>query len=177
MLRIIVIYGIIGGLIVAVHLAWSMLTATPGTFPENAALYGYLSILVALTMVFVGIKQYRDRVLGGVIRFGPALLVGLGISTVASLFWVVGWEITLASGFDFGAAYKSSVVDAALARGASAAELEQAQVDVESFLRMYANPLARLPITFVEMFPIGVVISLISAGLLRNSRFLPARAR
>ena len=40
----------------------------------------------------------------------------------------------------------------------------------------YANPLFRLPITFVEMFPIGVLISLVSAAVLRNSRFLPARA-
>jgi hypothetical protein len=175
MLRIILIYGIIGGVIVAVPMVWSMLTTAPGTIPENAALYGYLSMLVALTMVFVGVKQYRDKVLGGVIKFGPALLVGLGISAVASLFWVVGWEITLATGFDFGAAYEASLVDAARERGASAAEIDQIRADTESFLRMYANPLVRLPITFVEMFPIGLVISLISAGLLRNSRFLPAR--
>jgi hypothetical protein len=116
-------------------------------------------------------------VLGGVIKFGPALLVGLGISAVASLFWVVGWEITLASGFDFGAAYESSVVEAARARGASVAEIEQVRADAESFLRTYDNLLIRLPITFAEMFPIGVVISLISAAVLRNSRFLPARAR
>jgi hypothetical protein len=176
MLRTILIYGIIGGVIVAVPMAWSMLTMTPDTIPENAALYGYLSMLLAFTMVFIGIKQYRDKVLGGVIQFGPALLVGLGISAVASLFWVVGWEITLAAGFDFGTAYETSLVEAARARGASATELEQVRADVESFLRMYANPLIRLPITFVEMFPLGLVISLISAGLLRNSRFLPARA-
>jgi hypothetical protein len=175
MLRIILIYGVIGGVIVAVPMAWSMLTTTPDTIPENAALYGYLSMLLALTMVFVGVKRYRDKVLGGVIKFGPALLVGLGISAVASLFWVVGWEITLATGFDFGAAYETSVVDAARARGASAAEMDQARADVQSFLTMYANPMIRLPITFIEMFPIGLVISLISAGLLRNSRFLPAR--
>jgi hypothetical protein len=175
MLRIILIFGIIGGVIVAVPMGWSMLTMTPDTIPENAALYGYLSMLLALTMVFVGIKQYRDKVLGGVIKFGPALLVGLGISAVASLFWVVGWEITLASGFDFGAAYEASLVEAARARGASPAEIDQIRVDTESFMRMYANPFFRLPITFVEMFPIGLVISLISAALLRNSRFLPAR--
>jgi hypothetical protein len=40
---------------------------------------------------------------------------------------------------------------------------------------MYSNPLYRLPITFVEMFPVGVLISLISAAVLRNSRVLPAR--
>ncbi|RPI60474.1 MAG: DUF4199 domain-containing protein, partial [Lysobacterales bacterium] len=94
MLRIILIYGVIGGLIVAVPMAVSMLTTTEGAIPENAALYGYLSMLLAFTMVFVGMKHYRDKVLGGVIGFLPALGVGLSISAVASLFWVVGWEIT-----------------------------------------------------------------------------------
>src|SRR5688572_10818843 len=174
MLRIILIYGVIGGFIVAVPMAVSWLTSD-GTIPENAALYGYSSMLLAFTMVFVGIKHYRDKVLGGVISFLPALGVGLGISAVASLFWVVGWELTLASGFDFGTAYSQSLVAAAEARGAPAAEIERIKADTAEFLAMYANPLFRLPITFIEMFPIGALISLISAGLLRNSRFLPAR--
>jgi hypothetical protein len=175
MLRIILIYGVIGGLIVAVPMALSMLMVAEGAIPESAAVYGYLSMLLAFTMVFVGIKHYRDKALGGVIGFVPALGVGLGISAVASLFWVVGWEITLATGFDFGSAYTDSVVAAARARGAPAAELETIRADAAEFLAMYANPLFRLPITFVEMFPIGVLISLISAALLRNSRLLPAR--
>jgi hypothetical protein len=87
----------------------------------------------------------------------------------------VGWEITLATGFDFGGAYSEMVVAAAQERGASAAELETARAEAAEFLAMYANPVFRLPITFVEMFPIGVLISLISAAVLRNSRFLPAR--
>jgi hypothetical protein len=175
MLRIILIYGAVGGLIVAVPMVVSMLTLTEDTVPENAALYGYLSMLLAFTMVFVGVKHYRDKVLGGVIRFLPALGVGLGISAVASLFWVVGWEITLATGFDFGTAYLDSLVAAAQARGAPAAEIEQIRAETAEFLAMYANPLFRVPITFVEMFPIGALISLFSAAVLRNSRFLPAR--
>lgn len=175
MLRVILIFGIIGGIIVAVPMALTMSSTTAGTIPENAALYGYLSMLLAFTMVFVGIKHYRDKVLGGVIRFLPALGVGLGISAVASLFWVVGWEATLASGFDFGGAYTDSVVAAAEARGAGPAEIESLRAGAAEFLTMYANPLFRLPITFVEMFPLGVLISLLSAALLRNSRFLPAR--
>lgn len=175
MLRIILIYGVIGGIIVAVPMLVSTFTLTEDTVPENAALYGYLSMLLAFTMVFVGIKHYRDKVLGGVIRFLPALGVGLGISAVASLFWVVGWEITLATGFDFGSAYMDSVVTAAQARGAPAAEIEQIRAETAEFLASYANPLVRLPMSFVEMFPIGVLISLISAAVLRNSRFLPGR--
>jgi len=175
MLRIVLIYGVIGGIIVAVPMVYATLTLTEDTVPENAAVYGYLSMLLAFTMVFVGIKHYRDKVLGGVIRFLPALGVGLGISAVASLFWVVGWEFTLASGFDFGSAYMESVVAAAQARGAPAAEIEQIRAETTEFLSMYANPLFRLPITFVEMFPIGALISLISAAMLRNGRSLPAR--
>ena len=176
MLRIVLIYGVIGGIIVAVPMVYATLTLTEDTVPENAAVYGYLSMLLAFTMVFVGIKHYRDKVLGGVIRFLPALGVGLGISAVASLFWVLGWEFTLASGFDFGSAYMDSVVAAAQARGAPAAEIEQIRAETAEFLSRYANPLFRLPITFVEMFPIGALISLISAAMLRNSRFLPARS-
>ena len=166
MLRIILIYGVIGGLIVAVPMVVSLLSTTEDAIPENAALYGYLSMLLAFTMVFVGIKHYRDKVLGGVIGFLPGLGVGLGISAVASLFWVVGWEITLATGFDFGSAYSQSVVAAAEARGAPAAEIERIQAETADFLARYENPLFRLPITFIEMFPIGVLISFISAGLL-----------
>ena len=70
---------------------------------------------------------------------------------------------------------RSRLSNAARAGGASEAELQQVAADSEGFLRMYANPLFRIPISFVEMFPIGVAFSLISAALLRNSRFLPAR--
>lgn len=175
MIRVILIYGGIAGLIVAVPMVWSMLTMTEAP-PGNAAFYGYLSMILGLTAVFVGIKQHRDKALGGVIKFLPALLLGLGISAVASLFWAIGWEISLAySGFDFAAAYSRATLDAARAGGASEAELQQVVADSESFTRMYANPLFRIPISFVEMFPIGVVFSLISAALLRNSRLLPAR--
>lgn len=56
------------------------------------------------------------------------------------------------------------------------AELAKVTADAESFATMYRNPLFRVPITFIEMFPVGVLISTISAALLRNSRLLPARS-
>ena len=113
-----------------------------------------------------------------VIRFGPALLVGLGISAVASLFYVIAWEISLAwrSGFDFLEFYTKYLVDGARARGATEAEVQQAIQEAKSFAKLHANPLFRMPITFIEIFPVGVLISLISAAVLRNSRVLPARA-
>jgi hypothetical protein len=174
--RLIVLYGLIGGLIVAVPMNWQMLTLEPGD-PLPGMLVGYLTMIVALTTVFLGVKQYRDKALGGVIRFGPALLVGLGISAVASLIYVLAWEISLAYGnVDFVELYARSMLDAARARGATEAELQQVVANGESFARLYANPLYRMSITFIEIFPVGLLISLISAAVLRNSRVLPARA-
>jgi hypothetical protein len=176
-LRIVLLYGVVAGLIVAVPMVALMLTLTSDTVLDNGALYGYLTMLVALTAVFLGVKRYRDQVLGGAVRFLPALLVGLAISAIASLLYAIGWEISLAlTGFDFPGAYLHEVLEAARARGASAAEIERITQQAEGFARLYSNPLYRLPVTFVEMFPIGAVIALISAALLRNSRFLAARA-
>ena len=112
----------------------------------------------------------------GVIKFGPALLVGLGISGVASLLYAIGWEISIAwTGFDFADVYAKSLLNAAQAKGASEAELQKIAADAQSFAVMYRNPLYRVPISFVEMFPVGVLISLIAAGVLRNSRVLSTR--
>jgi hypothetical protein len=177
MLRIILTYGIPGALVVGVPLLWGMLAWKPGDgIPESGAIIGYASMLVALTGVFLGIKHYRDRVKGGVVKFIPALGVGLAISAVASLGWVIAWEISLAvTKFDFVAVYFGSMIEQAQQEGASAERIARLTEEGESFAKMYANPAIRVAITFVEMFPIGVLISIVSAWLLRNSRFLPAR--
>jgi hypothetical protein len=83
-------------------------------------------ILIGLSLVFFGVKRLRDRELGGVIRFVPALVAGLGISAVAGLIYVVGWEITLAvTDYAFIDDYSDAAVEAARAKGASAAEVEK----------------------------------------------------
>ncbi|HEV7606709.1 MAG TPA: DUF4199 domain-containing protein [Steroidobacteraceae bacterium] len=177
MISLILRYGLIAGLIVATPMAWAMLTAKPGEMPLAGMLVSYLIMLVALTAVFLGIKRYRDTTLGGVIRFLPAFGVGLGISAVASIIYVIGWEVSSAfSSFDFVPFYKNLMIESAKAKHPTPAELSQAIADAESFATMYANPWYRLPMTFIEMFPVGVLVSLISAAVLRNSRVLPARA-
>ena len=138
---------------------------------------GYTTMLVAMSVVFLAIKRQRDVVNGGVIKFLPAFLMGLGISAVAGLLYGLAWEACLAiSGMDFGAIYAEHLVEAAKARGASEAEIAAELVKAQEFAKMYANPLFRMPITFTEILPVGIIVSLISALMLRNSRFMPARA-
>lgn len=176
MLPLIALYGLVAGIVVAIPMFWMMASATPGSLPENGTLYGYLTMLVAMTAVFLGIKHYRDRTLGGVIRFGRAFAVGVGISAVAGVIYAVGWEVFLAfSGFDFAATYSKMMVDEVRASRATPQEISDVMASAESFVKMYRNPWYRFPLTFIELFPVGLLISLVSAALLRNSRFLPAR--
>lgn len=175
--RILVLYGIVAGLIVGIPVDWLALSRTPDWVSDNMMLLTYLAMIVGLTAVFLGVKHYRDKTLGGVIRFVPALLLGLGISAVASLIYALCWETSLAlTGSDFAGAYAKQMIEAARAKGLSPAELQKAIAEAEAFAKSYSNPLHRIPVTFLEMFPVGVLISLISAGLLRNPRVLPARA-
>jgi hypothetical protein len=174
MIRFFVIYGIIAGLIVVIPMDWRMLAMKPDDM-HDGLLIGYLTMIVGMTAVFFGIKHYRDKVLGGVIKFGRALVVGLGISVVASLIYAIGWEISLRfMSYDFATYYAKSMVDHAVAAGATPEQLAKATADAASFTKMYSNPLLRFPMTFIELFPVGILVSLVSAALLRNSRLLPA---
>ena len=132
--------------------------------------------LIALTTVFLGIKHQRDQVQGGVIGFWRALGMGLAISLVAGIFYALAWELVLAvTHMDFAGDYAKSVIAHQKAKGASAAALAKLTAQMDDFQRSYANPAYRMTMTFTEIAPVGVLVSLISAGLLRNSGFLPAR--
>ena len=177
MSRFILRYGVIAGLLVAIPNLIMFLSMSKDSAPVGGGyLIGYTIMIVALTAVFVGVKAYRDKVLGGVIRFFPALGLGLAISLVATVFYVVAWEICVAYGeWDF-VAYYSKVIMASAPVDDPAA-VQKAAAEVESFKQMYADPFIRMAFTVIEILPVGVLISIISAAVLRNSRVLPARAR
>jgi len=177
MLPLILRYGLIAGVIVATPMLVIFFNAEPGKEPASGMLLGYLTMLVALTMVFLGIKHYRDKVKGGVIRFLPALGVGLAISAVASLIYVLSWEICMAKGgAEFIAFYRNAMIESARASAKTPEALAHAIAEADSFAKSYTNVPFRLAMTFIEMFPVGVLVSLISAAVLRNPRVLPARA-
>jgi hypothetical protein len=175
-LRTILKYGVIAGVVVG-GFEFITFAAFSGMPPQKyGMLIGYTTMLIALSAVFVGIKRHRDVDRGGVIGFWPALGVGLGISFIAGIFYVAAWEAVQSMlHMDFANSYAQSIIANEKAKGASAETLAKLSADMEAFKIQYANPMFRLPMTFVEIFPVGVLVSLISAGLLRNSRFLPAR--
>jgi hypothetical protein len=171
MTRIIFTYGVISGVVIILGILGTMMMSG-----GHSLWLGYLIMLVALSSILVGVKQYRDRELGGTIRFGNALLMGLGIAMVASLAYVLIWEVYLAlTHYTFMDQYIKAMLAAKRAAGVTGAAYQKAAAEMETMRQQYANPLFRMPMTFIEIFPVGLLIALISAALLRNPRFLPAR--
>jgi hypothetical protein len=176
MLKKIMSYGVVAGLLVGIPLSIITISMSGQTMMRYGMVIGYLIMLIALSAVFVAIKRHRDADLGGVIRFWPAFGLGLGISFIAGVLYVLSWETACAiAHLDFAASYAKAMIAQQQAKGASAAALAKLTAEMEQFKTQYANPLYRWPMTFAEIFPVGVLVSLVSAALLRNSRFLPAR--
>src|ERR1700739_3021287 len=98
MLRYILIYGVIAGVVVGVPLSILTLTMSGQAMMHYGMLIGYLIMLIALSAIFLAIKRHRDVDLGGVIKFWPALALGLGISFVAGVIYVIAWEVSCAIG-------------------------------------------------------------------------------
>jgi hypothetical protein len=173
MTNIVFLFGTIGGLIVTAGMFLGIVV-----LPEHGGAslwFGYLTMLLALSMIFFGVKRYRDTEGGGVIKFVPALVLGLGIAVVASVIYVMVWEVYLAAThYTFINAYTDAMVASKKAAGVTGPALDTFVAEMEKLKTNYANPLYRMPMTFMEIFPVGLLIAIISAAILRNSKVLPA---
>jgi len=173
MTRTVLTFGVIAGVINSVL----MLSATPLYMNEGkmdfqmGEIMGYLSMIIALSMIFFGIRSYRDRNLAGKISFGRAFQVGLLITLVASAIYLAGWMIysNLGNGQDFMDQYFEYSVEQLRESGQPREIVQQEIEEMREFKEWYRNPLVQIGVTFMEIFPVGLVISLISAGLLRRS--------
>lgn len=178
MTNIVFLFGTIAGLIV-IGAMLAVIVASGGTpeMSDHSVWFGYLTMIVALSMIFFGVKRYRDRDLGGVIKFLPAFLMGVAISVVAGVIYVLVWEVYMAAtNYTFMDAYATAMLEAERAKGASAEALTAMTKELETLKLQYKDPLFRMPMTFLEIFPVGLIIALISAALLRNPKILPATA-
>ena len=175
MKKIILVYGTISGVVIICAITAGLVLGG-GEGPWGSQWLGYLIMFVALSLIFVGVKQYRDNELGGVINFGKAFQVGLGIAVVAGVAYVVSWEAYLAmTDYAFIDDYTAGVIEARRAEGLSEAAMQELVTEMENMKDMYGKPFIRMPLTFLEIFPVGLLISLISAGLLRNPQLMPAQ--
>jgi hypothetical protein len=168
MRRTILIFGLISGVISSLMMVATLPFADRLGFDKGAVI-GYTGIVLSFLLVFFGIRSYRDNVGNGQITFSKAFAVGISITVISCLCYVVTWEILYFNFLpDFMDKYGAHLIEKARASGASAAAI-QAQVEqVKKYKEMYDNPLINAAMTFIEPFPIGLVITLISAAVLRR---------
>jgi len=169
MKRIVWTFGLISGAIMALF----MIATLPfvNAFDEHSLIVGYAGIVAAFLLVYFGVRSYRDTVLRGTIGFGRALTVGLLIATIGSVCYVATWEIMYYKFMpDFYSKYAQSAVDQARKDGKSEAEIAQTRAALEEMTKNAENPVWVFATTFMEPFPVGLVIALVSAGILRRKR-------
>ncbi len=172
-MRYIFVYGGLSGAIASGIIVATLAFNLPSHL--HSLWFGYLVMLVALSLIFVGVKRYRDIELGGVIRFLPALGIGLGIAVIAGVTYAVIWEAYLAStDYAFMDDYIAAAIRGLETDGLTGAALDQKIAELETVRDQYRNPLFRLMMTFLEIFPVGLLVALVSAALLRNPKLLTA---
>jgi hypothetical protein len=168
MKRIVLTFGLIAGAIVAVMMAITLTLIDRGKLGHSEVI-GYTTMVLAFVMVFVGIRSYRENVGGGTITFGKAFQVGILITLICCAVYVVTWEIIYVNFMpDFAVKYATHVVDAMRASGASPAAVAAKQKEMAAFQKLYANPLINVGMTFMEIFPVGLIVTLLSAAVLRK---------
>jgi hypothetical protein len=175
-MKYVLVYGGLAGAIIIAVACLVVALDLPSHF--ETPWFGYLVMLVALSLIFVGVKRFRDVECGGVIAFRRAFLLGLGMALAAASIYILGWELFLAaSGRDFMAEYSAAALEAMRADGATQSAIDAKAAEMRDFAASYRSPLVRIPITFIEIFPVGFVVALVSAAALRNPRLLAVQRR
>jgi len=173
MRKVTLTYGLLAGAIISVFMLLGMVLWENGAITfDNSELIGYGSMVIALSMIFFGIKSYRDNYQNGMIKFVKGLQVGMLITLVASLMYAATWETYYRTNTEIQTSFMDKYADHALnkmkAKGASPAEIDQKAKEMTDMAEMYKNPVIRFGITLLEILPVGIVITLISAAVLRR---------
>jgi hypothetical protein len=170
MKKTVLTFGLIAGAMLAVF----MVATVPFIYRigfDYGLVLGYTGMVLAFLLVFFGIKSYRDNVAGGSITFGRAFKVGILIVLISSVCYVITWEILYFNFLpDFADKYTAYMVEKERASGASAEEIAEVVASANSMRWILDNPLTNAAVAFLEPLPVGLLMTLISAAILRRRR-------
>ena len=169
MRKTIIKFGLISGAISSVLMVATVPFIHRIGFEKYGYLVGYTGMVLSFLLVFFGIRSYRDNVNNGQIGFGKAFAVGIAITLISCVCYVVTWEILYFNFMhDFMDKYAAHQIEKMKASGASAEAVQVQAQQLEKYKVLYENPLFNSLMTFVEPFPVGLIMTLISAAILRK---------
>lgn len=168
----IIIYGVIAGIVVSFLMLFSVnyMSHCEGNVDYGTSmLIGYAAMLLAFSLVFVGIRNYRDKYNEGIISFGKAFKIGIIIVLIASTIYVVAWLIDYFFFIpDFLEKYAAHTLNELKTSGASQAEIDKQTKEMANFSKMYKNPFFNAMMTYIEILPVGLIVTLISSLILKR---------
>jgi hypothetical protein len=168
MKRTVLVFGLISGAIMAAMLFGTLFFVTNIGF-DKAEIVGYTGMVLAFLLVFFGIRSYRENVGGGTISFGRALSVGLLIMLISTVCYVIAWEIVYFNFMhDFVDKYAAHMVEQVKNSGAGEQAIQAKLQEMKRFKELYDNSFFNAAITFLEPLPVGLILTLISAIILRK---------
>ena len=175
MKKTVLTFGLISGAISAATMLVTLPFVDKIGF-EKGEILGYTVMVLSALMVFFGVRSYRENAGGGRLTFGRGFAVGLLITLISSACYVATWEVVYYKLMpDFADKYAAHMVERAKASGASQQKIDEQVQQAKQFKQMYDNPVNNVALTFMEVFPVGLVVTLVSAGILRKVR-VPERA-
>jgi len=167
-------FGLISGGLSAALLFITTLFADRIGF-DKGEIIGYTTIVLSALLIFFGVRFYRENASGGRLTFARGFAVGILITLISNFCYVASWEIAYFKFMpDFADKYAAYTVERAKAAGANQEKIEQKMREAEQFKQMYNRPLVNIAMTFMEVFPIGLGVTLLSAAILRKRAPTPA---
>jgi hypothetical protein len=166
MKKTVLTYGLVSGAIATVL----MLAHVPFMDGSRRALVvGYTGIVLSALVIFFGVRSYRETVGHGQISFGRGFAVGILIALISAACYVAAWEVVYYSSPGIADHVFDKQLEELKASGAPQEKIDETAREVESFKKLYANPFVNIAFTFIEPFPVGLLIALISAVILRRN--------
>jgi len=170
MKKTVLTFGLIAGLIISVLMGGSLLMADRIGSGHSMAL-GYTIMVASFLLIYFGIRSYRDNNLGGQISFGRAFACGILIALITTVCYVAMWEVLYFKFMpNFMDGYFAAQIHKVQSSGLDPATTATQVAAIQRSQRLYQNPIVNMAYTFLEPLPVGLIITLISAGVLRRKR-------
>ena len=161
--KIILKNGLFGSIIVSSLLVFVTMYMKANPEKEVNMLIGFAVMILAFFFLALGIKQQREAN-NELISFGKAFMTGFWITFIISTIYVLVWLIIF---YNFFPNFAEHYTDMAIAK-ASPDEVAKVTEDMNSFKEMYKNPILVILFTYMEILPLGIVFSLVSALIFKK---------
>lgn len=170
MKKVVLVFGLISGIISSTLMTIGMLAySSKEGCNEYGMVIGYASMLLAFSLIFVAVRTFRDKHNNGVVSFGKAFLIGLYISLITSTMYVCSWAVLYKTTMpDFMDKYVATAIEKAKSSGKEEKAIAHEVAELEEAKKNFQNPMFFAAYTYMEILPVGILVSLISAAILKR---------